>query len=339
MKNEFPEALTSFFGQYLELQKGLSPNTVSSYSDAFLLLFAYYKEIYRVLPNRITFQSISQESIMGFCKWLETDRKSSIKTRNLRLTAIHAFFRYIEMHDPSKLALCKSILNIPMKKCEKKPPAHLSEEELKLLFAEPDVKKKGGIRDLAIMTLLYDTGTRVSELIGLKIEDVRLEKGTATVRVLGKGRKQRIVPISSATADIVKAYYKSSRIDVGDPHRAIFTNSRGETLTRPGVNYILDKYVKRVRQQNPDKYNFKITAHTMRHSKATVLLLSDVNLVYIRDFLGHASVVSTEIYAKTNPEFLRRAIEKNARNYTDAIGEYDPDGKEALTEFLKTFRK
>ena len=337
MKNEFPEVLTSFFGQYLELQKGLSPNTVSSYSDAFLLMFAYYKEIHGVSPEKITFQSISRESVMDFCQWLENNRKSSIKTRNLRLTAIHAFFRYVAIQDPSKLALCKGIIDIPMKKCEKKPPAYMSEEELKLLFALPDTKKKEGIRDLAIMTLLYDTGSRVSELIGLKIEDIRFDS-TTTVRIHGKGRKQRIVPISSATADIVKAYYKSNKIDISDPHKAVFTNNRGETLTRPGINYILDKYIQHARQLNPDKYSFKVTAHTMRHSKATILLLSDVNLVYIRDFLGHASVVTTEIYAKTNPEFLRRAVEKNARNYSDALGEYDQEEKECLSEFLKTFR-
>lgn len=170
MKIDFPEMLTSFFGQYLELQKGLSPNTVSSYSDSFLLLFTYYKDTLDISPDKITFKNISRDSILGFCNWLESTRKSSIKTRNLRLTAIHAFFRYAIMQDPSQLALCTGVLDIPMKKCEKKPPVHLSADEMKLLFAEPDAKTKKGIRDLAIMTLLYDTGARVSELIGFKIE-------------------------------------------------------------------------------------------------------------------------------------------------------------------------
>jgi len=339
MKIDFPEALTSFFTRYLELQKGLSPNTISSYSDAFLLLFKYYGEAYGLVPDKITFQDISQKSIIGFCDWLETNRKSSAKTRNLRLTAMHAFFRYVEMHDPSKLALCKSILNIPMKKCSKKPPVHLSEEELKLLFAEPDVKKKGGIRDLAIMTLLYDTGTRVSELTELRIEDIRLDKRTATVRILGKGRKQRLVPISEATSDIVKVYYKSNKIDTSNQKQPLFANSQGKPLTRPGINYILDKYTQRARQHNPEKFNINVTAHVLRHSKATIMLLSDINLVYIRDFLGHASVVTTEIYAKTNPEFLRRAIEKNAQNYREIFDGYDQDEKDTLTDFLKAFRK
>ena len=338
MKSDFPEMLTAFFGQYLELHKGLSPNTISSYSDAFLLLFAFYKETYRIAPERIKFQDISRASIMEYCNWLENARNSSAKTRNLRLTAIHTFFRYVTMQDPAKLALCNEILDIPMKKCEKISPVHLSAEELKVLFAAPDVKSRKGIRDLAIMTLLYDTGTRVSELIGLKVEDIRLDKKTATVTILGKGRKQRIVPISSATADIVKVYYKSNKIDLTDYRRLVFTNNRGDALTRPGINYILDKYVQRARESNPDMFKSKVSAHVMRHTKATILLLSDVNLIYIRDFLGHSSVTSTEIYAKTNPEFLRRAVERNAQNYNEAIKYYDRGAKEELSEFLKSFR-
>jgi len=338
MKNDFPEMLTTFFGQYLELQKGLSPNTISSYSDAFLLLFTFYKETYGITPEKIKFQDISRDSIMEFCKWLENTRNSSAKTRNLRLTAIHSFFKYVTMQSPATLALCKGILDIPMKKCEKKSPIHLSAEELKLLFAQPNVKEKKGIRDLAIMTLLYDTGARVSELIGLKIEDIRLDKKTATVTIFGKGRKQRIVPISSATADIVRAYYKSNKINLTKPQDIVFTNNRGDALTRPGINYILNKYIQRARENNPDMFKFKISAHIMRHTKASILLLSDVNLVYIRDFLGHSSITSTEIYAKTNPEFLRRAVEKNAKNYNEGIDYYDKEEKEELSAFLKSFR-
>lgn len=339
MKNDFPELLTSFFSQYLELQKGVSPNTVASYRDAFLLMFSYFKEAYRIPPDRITFQDITRDSIMGFCQWLEASRNSGIKTRNLRLTAIHSFFRYVEMQEPALLALCRGILDIPMKKCEKKPPVHLSDIEVKMLLAEPDTRTKEGIRDLAIMAVLYDTGARVSELTGLKILDIRMGSGTATVYITGKGRKMRIVPISSATAGIMKAYYSSNKIEISDTNRPVFTNARGEPLTRPGINYILDKYVQRAKRNNPDYFNVKVTAHVVRHTKATNLLLSNVNLVYIRDFLGHSSVITTEHYAKTNPEFLRRAIEKNAQNYNEEVNQYGQQEKESLAEFLKSFRK
>jgi site-specific recombinase XerD len=338
MKSDFPDYLTAFFTQYLELQRGLSQNTIASYSDAFLLLFAYFKENHNLNPDKIAFEHITRERIDDYCQWLETSRNSSIKTRNLRLTAIHSFFRYIAMREPTRISMIKSILDIKMKKSEKKVPVHLSDEEVKLLFAEPDYRKKQGIRDLAVLTVLYDSGVRVSELISLRIPDIRIS-GTTTLRIVGKGRKQRLVPISSATANIIKAYYKAYNIDMNISDRNLFVNSRGEALTRPGVNYILDKYVQQARHNNPGYFNVKVSAHVMRHSKAVSLLLSEVSLIYIRDFLGHSSVVTTEIYARTNPEFLRRAIENNALSYADDTTQYSQQEQDHLIQFLKSFRK
>lgn len=339
MKNDFPELLTSFFSRYLVLQKGVSDHTIASYRDAFLLMFSYYKEAYGIPPDKITFGAVTRDAIMDFCQWLETSRGSCTKTRNLRLTAIHSFFRYVEMQEPALLALCRGILDIPMKKCEKKAPVHLSDIEMKMLLSEPDTKTKEGIRDLAIIAVLYDTGTRVSELIGLKAQDIRIGGGTATVVLTGKGRKMRIVPISSPTAGIIKAYIRSNKVNPSDSGSTLFTNARGTPLTRPGVNYILNKYVQRAKANNPGYFNLDVTAHVIRHTKAVNLLMSDINLVYIRDFLGHASVVTTEHYARTNPEFLRRAIERNAQNYIEGVDQFDQREKETLTEFLKSFRK
>ena len=338
MKCDFPECLTAFFSKYLELHRGLSRNTIASYSDTFLLLFAYYEEKLGRRPNKLTFDDISRESVIEFCQWLEDTRNSSSKTRNLRLTAIHSFFRFVEMRYPSKISLCREILSIPAKKHEKKLPIHLSDKEVKMLLAEPDIRTKQGIRDLAIMALLYDSGARVSELTKLKMSDIQLE-GTATVRIVGKGLKQRIVPISPPTASIIKAYIKSIQPDVVFSDRTFFTNSSEGRLTRPGINYILDKYVQKARINNPGHFNTKVTAHVMRHTKATTLLLSGVSLIYIRDFLGHSSVVTSEVYAKTNPEFLRNAIEKNANNYGDSKRDYGVKEKEQLVEFLKAFRR
>lgn len=337
-KTEFPDCLTSFFSQYLKLQRGLSDNSIASYSDAFLLFFKFCKDIYGLQPDRISFKNINGELICKYCQWLEEEKKSSIKTRNLRLTAIHSFFRFVQMQLPEYSALCRDILNISMKKCDKKPPSHLSDTEVKMLFAEPDIHTREGIRDLAIMVVLYDSGARVSELTSIKVEDVNLLK-TATIKITGKGKKMRLVPVSAETARIIKAYYKSNRIDCSKGDKYLFTNKQGERLTRPGINYILDKYVKLARLHNPGYFSIHITAHVMRHTKATNLLLSDVRLIYIRDFLGHSSVITTEIYAKTNPEFLRKAIEKNSKNYTDGLKYYAEADKENLSEFLKSFRK
>jgi Site-specific recombinase XerD len=338
MKSDFPEYLTAFFSQYLELQRGLSQNTIASYSDAFLLLFTYFNDNHNLSPDKITFAHLTRECVVDFCQWLETSRNSSVKTRNLRLTAIHSFFRYVAMREPSRISMIKSILDIQMKKCGRKVPMHLSDEEVKLLFAEPDFHKKQGIRDLAVLTVLYDSGVRVSELISLRMSDIRIS-GTTTLRVIGKGRKQRLIPISSATTNIIKAYYKAYNLDASRSDRNLFVNSREEALTRPGINYILNKYVQQARRNNPGYFNVNVTAHVMRHSKAVSLLLSEVSLIYIRDFLGHSSVVTTEHYARTSPEFLRKAIENNALSYVDSTSQYSPQEQEHLIEFLKSFRK
>jgi site-specific recombinase XerD len=336
-KADFPDYLTSFFSQYLKLQRGLSDNSIASYSDAFLLFFRYCKDLHGIHPDQISFESINRDLVFGYCQWLEDGKKSSVKTRNLRLTAMHSFFRYVQMQMPEQSALCRDILNIPMKKCDRKPPSCLSDLEVKMLFGEPDTHSREGIRDLAILAVLYDSGARVSELTNLKIEDVSLSR-TATIKITGKGRKMRLIPVSAETTGVIKAYYKSNQIDLSKGGRYLFPNKKGETLTRPGVNYILDKYVKLARQHNPGLFSINVTAHVMRHTKATNLLLSEISLIYIRDFLGHSSVVTTENYAKTNPEFLRKAIEKNSKNYMEGLTNYSELEKENLTEFLKAFR-
>ena len=156
MKADFPDYLTKFFSQYLKLQQGLSDNTIASYSDTFLQFFRYCKEKYGLLPDRISFDNLNKDHIYEFCQWLEEERKSSVKTRNLRLTAIHSFFRYVQMQNPEHSALCRDIINIPMKKSDKKPPAYLSDLEVKMLFAEPNIQTKKGIRDLAIFVRGHD---------------------------------------------------------------------------------------------------------------------------------------------------------------------------------------
>jgi len=224
-----------------------------------------------------------------------------------------------------------------MKKSPKKPPEHLMDIEIKMLLAEPDVHTREGIRDLAMLALLYDTGTRISELISLDRGDLRLS-GKTTVRVIGKGNKMRLIPVSPEAGNILKAYLKSNCIDMNQTVSPLFFNRSNNRLTRPGLTYILQKYVAMARDKNPGSFGKTVSAHTVRHSKATHLLMSGVNLIYIRDFLGHASVLTTERYAKTNPEFMRKAIEKSNTENIVGIEKYGVEQKKELTEFLKHYR-
>lgn len=337
MKNDFPDYLTTFFTKYITLHKGLSPNSISSYSDTFIVFFRYCMEIHSIRQEKMTFSIMSKALVAGFCEWIEVDRKCSVATRNLRLTAMHTFFRYLQSEAPEHAALCRDILSIPMKKSVRKPPVHLQDIEIKMLLAEPDVHTKEGIRDLAMLALLYDTGTRVSEIINLNVGDVTIN-ARATVRVTGKGNKMRLVPMSPESSSILKAYLNSNKIDRSIVEEPLFVNRSGNKLTRPGVTYILQKYVSLAREKNPEYFGKVVSPHVVRHSKATHLLLSGVNLVYIRDFLGHSSVITTEHYAKSNPEFMRIAIEKCSLPSENLKSQFSKKEKQELTEFLKNFR-
>jgi site-specific recombinase XerD len=333
-KLDFADHLELFFSQYVFLQRGLSPNTVSSYSDSLLLFLRFCDEAKGIKPNKLTLSNISKQLVLDYCDWIESALHCSVATRNQRLTAIHAVFRYIQGESPMHVALSRDILSIRMKKNKQVPPRYLSAEAVKAVLASPDAKTKKGLRDLAILCLLYDSAVRVQELIDLQLGDITLGN-PSVVRVTGKGKKQRVVPILPATANILALYIRKYGLESKERH--IFTNMSNNPLTRVGVNYILNKYVDMVKDKWPDIITIKVTPHVIRHSKATHLLSADVNLIYIRDLLGHSSVITTEVYAKTNPEFLRRAIEKTSNHIFGEVQESSPE-KQRLPEFLKQYR-
>ena len=333
--NDFQDYVELFFSRYVFLQRGLSPNTVSSYSDAFLMLFRYFDEIKHIKPNKLTFEAINKQQVVDFCNWIESEKKNSSATRNQRLTAIHALFRYIQVESPEHMALCRDILSIPMKKTRQLPPKYLSVEAIRKILSLPDTKTKEGLRDLAVLALLYDSAARVQELIDLCTGDITFSNHSV-VRVAGKGNKIRSIPILPETANILKIYIRSRHLE--DPRQTLFTNRSGSKLSRMGVSYILQKYVSKATAEFPDLILIVVTPHVLRHSKATHLLSAGVNLIYIRDLLGHSSVTTTEIYATTNPDFLRKAIEKASVKTSGQDNYYSKKEKKDLMDFLKKYR-
>ena len=332
MRDNFADHLEKFFS-HITLRRGLSKHTASAYSDAFLILFRYLEETKGLKPNQITFQHFSKECITSFCDWIENTLGNSTSTRNQRLTAIHAFFRYVQSEEPPKIALCRDILSIRMKKHRVSPPKYLSAEAMKAVLAAPDPSVHTGIRDLALLCLLYDSAARVQELIDLKVYDIAIAK-PSTIRITGKGNKVRVIPILPETARILDIYM--NRHDLAVKDSPLFTNRSNQPLTRVGINYILNKYIAEVKLKYPGLIPISVTPHVVRHSKASHLLAAGVNLIYIRDLLGHSSVITTEIYATTNPEFLQKAIDDSALRTTPP-NIYDTKVKD-LTDFLKRFR-
>jgi len=309
--NDFAWYLSLFLSKYLPGQRNLSTNTISSYRDTFKLFLVFCDNAKGLKPEKVTLNSVTREIITDFLEWIEKERKCSIATRNQRLSAIHAFFRYVQKESPDNLFEIHRILKIPLKKKPKPLVSYLKAHELKILFEQPDISSKHGRRDLVLLVLMYDSAARVSELIDLKIGDIRLSS-PAVVTLHGKGDRSRQVPITGKTKDHLAAYleeHKKYHWGIATQNTPVFFNQQHRKLSRWGVSHILNKYVEMASKNTKFSTSFAVTPHVFRHSKAMGLLKAGINLIYIRDFLGHSSVVTTEIYARADSEMKRKAIE------------------------------
>jgi site-specific recombinase XerD len=332
----FAKYLTDFFVLYLSKQKNVSHNTIQSYRDTFRLLITYCQAVKGISAEKLTLAHLSSEWLIDFLGWLETERKCSIATRNQRLAALHSFFRYVQAEEPEGLYHFQKIIAIPMKKTQKTVVEYLNHEAIKLLLSQPDKHTAKGRRDLTLMSVLYDTGSRVQELIDIKVGDVILQN-PAIIILTGKGNKIRRVPIMKNTLTLLQAYITERRLD--QPWRneePLFTNSQHRKLTKEGVAFIIAKYAQSARQISTI-IPVKIKPHMLRHSKAMHLLQAGINLIYIRDFLGHVDIKTTEIYAKADTETKRKAIENL---YPDLIDSNLPDWNQdqALLGWLSSLK-
>ncbi|MGJ9458999.1 tyrosine-type recombinase/integrase [Oceanobacillus sp. CF4.6] len=332
----FAKYLTEFLSVFLPAQRNVSKNTIHSYRDAFKLLIKYCQEIKSIPVERLTLNDFSNELLIGFLEWLETDRKCSISTRNQRLAAIHSFFRYVQVEEPAGLYHFQKIMAIPAKKVKKATVEHLSPDAIKLLLEQPDRNCPKGRRDLTLLSVLYDTGARVQELIDINVGDVILDT-PAIIILTGKGNKKRRVPLMKNTVSILNSYILENKLDKPWKNEyPLFTNNQNNKLTKEGIAYIISKYVilaRKISTLVPPK----VKPHMLRHSKAMHLLQAGVNLIYIRDFLGHVDLKTTEIYARTDTETKRNAIE-NA--YSDLIDGNLPDWSkdQALLSWLSELK-
>lgn len=318
---DFAKHLTEFLTTYLKGQKNASKNTILSYRDTFKLLLRYCQNMKNLPPERVTMEILSAELITGFLEWLERERKCSVSTRNQRLAAIHSFFRYAQGEDPAGIYHFQKVIAIPVKKTEKPVVEHLTPEAIKLLLEQPNKYSAKGRRDLTLMSVLYDTGARVQELIDIKVCDVILDS-PAVIVLTGKGNKTRRVPIMKNTIVLLQNYLLENNLNKHwKKDYPLFTNNQHKKLTREGISYIITKYVKSIRKSSTI-VPAKVRPHMLRHSKAMHLLQAGVNLIYIRDFLGHVELKTTEIYARVDTETKRKAIE-NA--YPDLINSDLPD--------------
>jgi site-specific recombinase XerD len=307
---DFSKYISDFISRYLPNEKGASPNTITAYRDTFVLLLNFIQQEKQIKVEKLSLDKIKKETILEFLDYIQKQRKCSHSTRNARLAAIHSFYKYLQGESLEHLHECQKILSIKFKKALQESISYLSIEAIKLLFQQPDTSTSKGRRDLTMLCLMYDSGARVQEVIDLTPSMLRLNK-PSTIKIIGKGNKARIVPMLDAQTDHLKNYLKEHRLTESFANMyPLFFNSRKEKLTRAGINHIVQKYNDAARKENKMIMPEKISCHCLRHSKAMHLLQAGVNLVYIRDILGHVSIQTTEIYARADSKQKRIAIEK-----------------------------
>jgi len=295
----------------------------------------------RLEAHKIKLTDIDRENVVSFLEWTETERNCNVATRNIRLAAIRSFVKYVQYENPDYLSEFSNVLKIGTKETLQQTPCYMPAEEIKLLLSMPDQTAKRGRRDLAMLALMFDTGARVSEIIGLTPGMVRLD-APCTVKLIGKGNKARIVPLADSQVEVLKHYMKENRLNEPYANKyPLFPNDKGNALTRQGAAYILKKYLKFAMESGlPGNENIpeEFSCHSMRHSKAMSMLSGDTDLIYIRDVLGHVSVKTTERYARIDSQKKRAALEAAYADTTpDAEPVWQQDGE--LMEWLTGFAK
>lgn len=334
---DFATHLGRYFTRYLPNERGSSPQTIDSYRYAFIL-FLEYMEMKGVPPEKMTIADFTRDSIRGFLDWLESGRGNSPSTRNYRLAAMKGFVHYLKYEFPDYLDEYQRILAIPLKKTIQREISYLKTEGVELLVAQVDTGKKDGLRDYVILLLLYTTGIRVSELIQLRVRDLSLTE-PYTMKIHGKGNKGRYVPLLKIAIPHIQRYLSLMNYN-GDEHynEILFKNHMGKPFTRQGINYMIKKYGFKARASGGTSVPEDLSPHKMRHTAAMELLTSGVDLIYIRDLLGHSSITTTEVYARTDAQLKRKAIEAASKEIVpveDAAWDNDTD----LKDWLKSFNK
>jgi len=292
----FPQLVQDFFLRRLLAQRGASARTVESYRDAFELLFGFIEQRMGTSASAIELADLNAPLVLDFLDHLETERGNSVRTRNARLAAIHSFMRYAALRDPASLPITQQVLAIPAKRFDRPVIGYLSREQVAAILAAPDRRTWSGRRDAVLLATAYNTGARVSELTGLRVRDVLLDRQTA-VHLHGKGRKQRVIPLWKNTAGELRGWLNQIN---SAPEAPVFPNRAGAPLTRSGVRDRLDRAVAVAEQCCPSLRGQHVTPHTLRHSTAMHLLQSGTDLSIIALWLGHSSPAVSHQYLEAD---------------------------------------
>ena len=302
----FPALLQDFFLRRLVKERGVSTHTIASYRDSFELLLGYVEKRTGRTPSALTLEDLDAPMVLAFLDHLEAERGNSPRTRNLRLTAIRSFLRYASVRDPTCLPIAQRVLAISTKRFDRPALDYLTREEVEALLNAPNRDTWSGQRDTVLFAVLYNTGARVSEIIGLRIAGVLLDRQSA-LHLHGKGRKERVVPLWKSTAALLRTWLP--RID-RSPGAPVFPNRSGQRLSRSGVEYRLRTALRKAAERCPSLAARRISPHTLRHTTAMHLLQSGVDITVIALWLGHEDTATTHLYIEADLVMKEAALKR-----------------------------
>jgi site-specific recombinase XerD len=306
MAAPFQSLLQHFFTDHLLRQRQASPHTIAGYRDTFRLLFRFATDQLGKPPSTVNTDDLRPAFIGRFLEHLEQERGNSSRTRNARLAAIHSFFRYVSVAEPAHALLCQQVLAMPSKRHQRRPIAFLDEAEIAAVLAAPDLLTWIGRRDRALLAVGFQTGLRVSELIGLRREHVVMGAG-AHIRCEGKGRKQRCTPLDRDTAAVLDCWL---RRDLSSETACVFPSVRGGPLSRDAVEELVARYAQRAEQGCPSLKQKRVSPHVLRHSSAMRLRAHGVDQSVIALWLGHESVETTQMYLHADLRLKEQALSR-----------------------------
>lgn len=321
--------LQGYFTHRLMGQLDASVHTVASYRDTFRCLLEFAQRTLRKPPTALAIDDLDAPFIGRFLDHLEKERGNKPRSRNTRLAAVHSFFRYVALQEPSLGSLAQRVLAIPNKRYKIKSVDFLSQSEIDALLAAPDQTTWAGRRDRTLLLVAVQTGLRVSELISLRCQDVHLDTG-AYIHCLGKGRKERCTPFRKEAVAALRAWLRERN---GSPSDVLFPSARGQPLSRDGVEYLLSKHAATARTRCPSLKSKRVSPHVLRHSLAMDLLQHGVDRSVISLWLGHETIESTQPYLHANLELKKKALAKT-QPFNGRRGCYKP--KDKLLAFLQS---
>jgi integrase/recombinase XerD len=321
--------LQAFFTERLMRERQASPHTIAAYRDTFRLLLAFIQQRIKKAPNTVTVADLDAPLIGTFLDQLERARGNKARTRNARLAAIHSFFRYVALQEPAYAALIQRVLAMPSKRYDRRAIDFLTRAEMEALVGAPDRSTWVGRRDHALLLLGLQTGLRVSELIGLRCDQIVLGSG-AHVRCHGKGRKERCTPIRRDALVTLRSWLRER---VGRPEDPLFPSGRGGAMSRDAVEYLLAKYTALAQKHCLSLSRKHVSPHVLRHSTAMDLLQRGIDRSVIALWLGHESVETTQMYLDADLALKEKALARTAPLPT-CRSRYRPDDQ--LMAFLKS---